>query len=190
MQKEIGQYGYLTRGIRAVTEAVSRPKPTEQRLIEYCVLHTTASPQSWGWQAIRSYFLNTLRWRTEGYHVVIDAFGGVKRLVPNNQPSNGILPFGRISNRNSVNISYIGGIDNKGLPVDNRTEKQKEALKNVVLWYLKHYPDIVFLGHNQIELKMCPCFDVRSWLTQIGVPSKNIYQHDNYNVIRWHKLVA
>ncbi len=157
---------------------------------KYLVIHTTASPQKLSWQWVRNYFINVLKWSVEGYHVVIQADGKVKRLVDNAYQSNGVRRFvGKdiaISNANSFNISWIGGITKTGKGIDNRTEKQKEMLKAVIDWYLEHYPDITILGHNQVAQKLCPCFSVPSWLEELGVPQKNIYKGDNYNVLKWH----
>ena len=157
---------------------------------KYLVIHTTASPQYFSWQWLRNYFINILKWSVEGYHVVIQADGFVKRLVDNQYQSNGVRYFKgndiEISNENAFNICYIGGIDDKGNGIDNRTAIQKEKLEAVLEWYLKEYPDIIILGHNQVAQKLCPCFNSILWLRKIGVPEKNIYKSDNYYVLSWH----
>lgn len=157
---------------------------------KYLVIHTTASPQRFNWQWVRNYFINILKWSVEGYHVVIQADGFVKRLVSNENQSNGVRYFKgkdiEISNSNSFHICYLGGIDDKGNGIDNRTEIQTKQLIAILQWYLKVYPNIQILGHNQVAQKLCPCFDTPKWLRSIGVAEKNIYKTDNYNVLRWH----
>ncbi len=155
------------------------------------MVHCTASPQTWGWQALRDYFLKTLRWSREGYHVVIEPDGAVKRLVDNELPANGTRPFTdafgtRFSNDNTIHIAWIGGIDRQGNAVMNMTEAQQVSLANVLHWYECNYPSAFFVGHNQVAAKMCPCFDARRFLPQIGVPASRIYRHDNFNINRFN----
>lgn len=161
------------------------------RTIKYLVIHTTASPQSWSWQKLQHFFFNSLKWKREGYHVTIQPDGVVKRFISNDKISNGVEHFKNdtidIGNFNSINISYIGGIDKNNKPVDNRTDTQKEKMKEIIEWYLKEYPDIIILGHNQIALKACPCFSVPKYLRSIGVPEKNIYINDNLSVLKSNK---
>jgi N-acetylmuramoyl-L-alanine amidase len=157
------------------------------RNIKYLVIHCTASPQSWGWQKLQWYFLNIKKWSREGYHVVVQADGTVKRYIDNDKPSNGVRPFKSndidISNSNSVHICWIGGVDSKGNARDNRTEKQRKRLKQIVQWYIENYPDIKILGHNQVALKACPCFNVPNWLKENNW-AKFAYVTDNFNVLR------
>lgn len=162
------------------------------RKIDYLVIHTTASPLSWTWETVRRYFLQILRHRVEGYHVVIEPNGLVKRLVDNERIANGIRPFKSndidISNNNSVHIAWIGGIDSRGNGVDNRTALQSANLLDVIRWYVRVYPDIKVLGHNQVANKFCPCFSVPRFLRSFGFDEKNIYTTDNFNVLKWNKL--
>jgi N-acetylmuramoyl-L-alanine amidase len=161
------------------------------RTIKYLVIHTTASPQTWNWQKLQHFFLNSLKWKREGYHVTIQPDGVVKRYIDNTKPSNGVQAYKNetidISNSNSINISYIGGITAKGQPIDNRTDIQKEKMKEIIEWYLKEYPEIIILGHNQIAAKACPCFSVPKYLQELGVPKKNIYDKDNFTILKHNK---
>ncbi len=161
------------------------------RQIRNLIIHTTASPQAWGWERLSHFFLRDKGWKREGYHVVIEPSGRVVRRIANEGVSNGIKayadPNGLVfSNRNSVNVSWIGGILN-GDPkkwVDNRTEAQKAALLAVVQWYVREYPSILILGHNQVAAKACPCFSVPNWLAANGIPKANIYPRDNLGIIK------
>jgi N-acetylmuramoyl-L-alanine amidase len=162
------------------------------REIKYLVIHTTASPQTWTWQKLQWYFLKMLGWKREGYHITIEPDGTVKRFIDNDKISNGVLPFKgddiNISNNNSVNVSYIGGIDSKGNGVNNITPEQTKALVSIIRWYVKEYPDIKILGHNQVANKFCPCFSVPKLLKTMSLPKQNIYETDNFNVLKWNKL--
>ena len=58
--------------------------------------------------------------------------GKIEKLLDESQVSNGVQGY----NSTSINISYVGGIDNKGRAIDNRTQAQKDSLYNI-LFYLK-----------------------------------------------------
>ncbi len=62
---------------------------------------------------------------------------------------------------------------------DTRTDQQKDTLATIVKFYVKRFPGIQVLGFNQIPVKEGqenPAFDVGQWLTEIGVPEKNIFK--------------
>ncbi|MDY3266975.1 MAG: N-acetylmuramoyl-L-alanine amidase [Phocaeicola sp.] len=79
-------------------------------------------------------------------------------------------------NEGSIGICYEGGLDDKGNPLDTRTEEQKKAMKFLVKILKKEYDIRTVAGHRdfspdlngngEIEphewIKMCPCFDVRA----------------------------
>lgn len=118
-------------------------------------------------------------WKQVGYTDIFHINGGVERLVENNEDgnvdpweiTNGAIGMNSIS-RHAV---YVGGIDEKGKPVDNRTPSQHEAMKRYVLDFIRKNPTIKVAGHNQFANKACPSFDVPAWLKSIGVSEKNIY---------------
>ena len=58
--------------------------------------------------------------------------GKIEKLLDESQVSNGVQGY----NSTSINIAYVGGIDNKGRAIDNRTQAQKDSLYNI-LFYLK-----------------------------------------------------
>ena len=35
-------------------------------------------------------------------------------------------------------------------------------------------PNIVVLGHNQVQYKGCPCFDVYDWCQEVGIEKFNV----------------
>ncbi len=177
-----------------------RPLPDEK--VEYIVVHTSASPQHYTWQWLLHFFLNILNWSVAGYHVIVEETGLVKRLVPHGKQSNGVRAFRAkdifISNRNAIHICWEGGIDAQGNPVDNRTAEQERELIRVLEWYLWKYPNAKILGHNQVALKNCPCFNVIEWARKIeytdlathkrivGIPEWRIYKGDNFKVLEYH----
>lgn len=179
---------------------VYRPLPDEA--VEFIMVHTSASPQKYTWKWLRHYFLLILKWSVEGYHVIVEETGLVKRLVPHGNQSNGVKAFRGddiyIHNGNTIHICWEGGIDKNGNPVDNRTDIQTQNLIHVLEWYLWKYPNAKVLGHNQVARKVCPCFNPILWFREIeytdlhtkerriGVPEERIYKGDNFKILSWH----
>lgn len=177
-----------------------RPLPDEN--VEFIMIHASASPQKYTWEWLRYYFLVIMKWSVEGYHVLIEDTGLVKRLVPHLQQANGTKAFRSddiyIHNGNTVHICWEGGIDAKGNPTDNRTPIQEQNLIHTLEWYLWKYPNAKVLGHNQVALKNCPCFNVIEWarkieytdlnakIRRIGIPEERIYKGDNFHILAYH----
>jgi len=78
-------------------------------------------------------------------------------------------------NGNARHVCYIGGLaaDNRTVK-DTRTPEQKETLDTYVEYNLLRYPDLVIVGHNQVQAKGCPSFDVPTYLKGIGIDERNI----------------
>lgn len=108
-------------------------------------------------------------WKNPGYHYVVDADGVTHQLLSVEKVSNGVRGF----NAHSINVAYLGGIDAKGRPVDNRTEAQKIELRELLQVLHKQFPEAKIMGHRDISpdvnhngkvdpkerIKECPCFD-------------------------------
>ena len=108
-------------------------------------------------------------WKNPGYHYVVDADGVTHQLLSVEKVSNGVRGF----NAHSINVAYLGGIDAKGRPVDNRTEAQKIELRELLQVLHKQFPKAKIMGHRVISpdvnhngkvdpnerIKECPCFD-------------------------------
>lgn len=136
------------------------------RLIKYIVIHCTATQPEAKVSAILNYW-KSIGWKRPGYHILIDEFGGVHKLSPFDQFTNGVKGF----NMESVHISYIGGIDRSGKPKDTRTEAQKkaiiESIREVLKWANK---PLIIQGHKDFPNvnKACPSFDAKfeyKWIT-------------------------
>lgn len=94
-----------------------------------------------------------------GYHVIIEANGNIVRLAPDTAVCNGVGGH----NANSLHVSYIGGIDARGVPKDTRTEAQKASLLKVLTEWKQKYPRAVIQGHKDFPnvRKACPSFDAK-----------------------------
>ena len=130
------------------------------RDIKYIVIHCTATQPNTKKEAILSYWKNTLKWKSVGYHRLIDANGVIHELAKYEQVTNGVKGF----NSQSIHFSYIGGIDESGRPKDTRTLKQKESLLYLVKQAKKQFPNAIVQGHKDFKgvAKACPSFDAKN----------------------------
>lgn len=140
------------------------------RKIENIVLHCTATPQNTTIESIKNYWKNVLKWKSPGYHWIIKPDGVAVKLLSIEHSSNGVQGH----NYNSVHISYIGGIDKKGLALDNRTNEQKETQIRLIKELRALFPKATILGHRDFPgvTKQCPSFDVKEWLDCVGIDNK------------------
>jgi len=136
------------------------------RTITHIVLHCTATPQTATVEAIQRYWRQNLGWKSPGYHIVIQPDGTCVRLLPDAQVSNGVAGH----NATSLHVSYIGGVDASGHPVDNRTPRQLAEMTRVVRRWLEAHPHAQVLGHRDFPnvKKACPSFDARTWWASVA----------------------
>lgn len=144
------------------------------REIKYIVVHCTATPPDAKIENICRYWKQHLGWKNPGYHYIIERSGEIVPITGEENIANGVAGH----NRYSIHISYIGGVDKNGKPLDNRTEEQMQALYNKLLQLSEKYPDATIVGHRDFSpdkdhsgriefyewIKACPCFDVKEWL--------------------------
>jgi N-acetylmuramoyl-L-alanine amidase len=133
-----------------------------KRHIKYIALHCTATPQNTSVMSIQRHWKDTLGWRSPGYHFLIEANGTIHRLLDLNEVANGVKGY----NKESIHISYIGGVSKEGRPEDNRTAVQKEAIllciKEAIEWSDNKCP--IIQGHRDFPnvKKACPSFDAKA----------------------------
>lgn len=144
------------------------------RKILYLVIHCTATPVTATIESIKRYWKSKMKWKNSGYHYIIKGDGEVVAITGEENIANGVAGH----NRYSIHISYIGGIDENGKLLDNRTDAQKEAMFNLLATLAKKYPDATIMGHRDFStdknkngvldefewIKGCPSFDVTEWL--------------------------
>ena len=131
-------------------------------------MHCTASNQNWTDKELRQEF-KSKGWKNPGYHYVVLKDGTIRQMLDERYVSNGVKGY----NSTSINVAYVGGIDSKLNPVDNRTEEQKASLRKLLKELRGRYPKAQILGHRDISpdtnhngivdpwerIKACPCFD-------------------------------
>lgn len=130
------------------------------RNVDFIVVHCTATPQNASIQSIKNYWRNVMKWSNVGYHVIIEANGKATQLAGYAAVANGVKGY----NRNSIHVAYIGGIDAKGKPLDNRTDAQKKTLREVLTQLKRTFPNAVIQGHRDFAgvVKACPSFDAKT----------------------------
>lgn len=130
------------------------------RPIKYIAVHCTATPQTTTVESIKQYWKTQLGWKMPGYHFIVKADGQVVNLLPIEQVSNGVKGFNSVT----INVCYIGGIDNNKKPTDNRTPQQKQSLLKVLKELKQKFPKAIIQGHSQFPNvnKACPCFDAKN----------------------------
>ena len=136
---------------------------------EFILLHCSATPNSRNTpaEAIVRYHMDTLGWRSCGYHLVIERSGAaVETLAPE-----AIGAHARGLNGRSFGICLIGGLDDEGCPDAGYTAAQWEALAQSVGHAKRVWPDAEVMGHRDAIArglagdppKACPCFDAVAW---------------------------
>ena len=130
------------------------------REIKFLAVHCTATPQTATVSSIQNYWKNVLKWKMPGYHFIIKPNGEVVQLLEIEKVSNGVKGFNSVS----INISYIGGVDSKNKPIDNRTEAQKKALIDLLKKLKKQFPKAIIQGHRDFPevKKACPSFNAKT----------------------------
>lgn len=133
-----------------------------KREIKYIVVHCTATQPEAKIADIKAYWKNHLGWNNPGYHYIVERDGEIVQLLSEDKIANGVAGF----NKNSIHISYIGGIDRKAKPIDNRTKAQEDAIFDKIVELTEKYPGAEVKGHRDFPnvKKACPCFDVKEWL--------------------------
>lgn len=129
-------------------------------------MHCTATPQTTTIESIKNYWKSVLKWKNPGYHYMIKADGEIVNTLPVEQIANGVAGY----NTPSIHISYIGGVDSKNQPLDNRTDAQKASQIKILKELKKKFPNAEIKGHRDFPnvKKACPSFDVKTWLKQIN----------------------
>jgi N-acetylmuramoyl-L-alanine amidase len=142
-----------------------------KRTIKYLVVHCTGTSTNTTIESIQNYWKEVRGWKNPGYHYIIKKDGSVINLFPEDRIANGVKGF----NENAIHVSYVGGADANGHPIDNRTDAQKVSLYKKLVELADKYPYAIILGHRDFPgvTKRCPSFDVKTWLADYS-PDLNL----------------
>ena len=116
------------------------------RVIKYIAVHCTAGSQHTTIKELQQEFKRK-GWKRPGYHYVVSADGTVTQMLPEEEVSNGVKGFNSVT----INVAYIGGINEKGKPTDNRTTEQKTALRTLLKLLHGKYPAATIQGHRDFS---------------------------------------
>ncbi len=114
-----------------------------------------------------------LGWKTGGYHYIIEYDGNIVQTYDESVVTNGVKGY----NANSIHICLVGGREGKS----NFSPQQWDSLQRVLYDTSSRY-NVPVMGHRDLSpdldgdgiiephewVKLCPCFDVSSWLKSIN----------------------
>jgi len=170
------------------TNAIIRDLTKDKHLFTF--IHCSATPDGRDVSAntVLRYHTINKGWSRPGYSDIFELDGSLHNIRPYN--SDNLIQrweytFGvkgsTMMNRNSRHVCYIGGIDAYGEPKDTRTVKQKLNLETYIKYEIMRNPNVLILGHNQVQYKACPSFNVPEWMYSIGCSDHN-YMHEKYQI--------
>ncbi len=142
------------------------------RKIDEIILHCTATPEGEEFSNAQIKASHLARGFSDiGYHYVIGLNGEVR--PGRAEAIAGAHCTGH--NTRSIGVCYVGGCPVRTTPdwnkksKDTRTPAQGAALVKLVKELCGRYPGATVHGHNEFANKACPSFNVKTWLTQVGI---------------------
>ena len=142
------------------------------RRVDEIILHCTATPEGEDYTVAQIRQMHLARGFSDvGYHFIIGRDGKVHAGRP--EAIAGAHCTGH--NTRSIGVSLVGGCpprttsDWNKKSKDTRTPAQEAALVKIVKELRGRYPGATVHGHNEFANKACPSFNVKTWLTQVGI---------------------
>lgn len=142
------------------------------RKVDQIILHCTATPEGEDYTVEQVRQMHLARGFSDiGYHYLIYRDGTVHAGRP--EAIAGAHCTGH--NTRSIGVCYVGGCPPRTTPdwerkgKDTRTPAQEAALVRMVRGLLERYPKATVHGHNEFANKACPSFNVKTWLTKVGI---------------------
>ena len=143
-----------------------------RRKVDEIILHCTATPEGEDYTVAQIRQAHLARGFSDiGYHYLIGRDGKVYAGRPE------AIAGAHCKNHNtrSIGVSYVGGCPARTTPgwkkkgKDTRTPAQEAALVKLVKELCGRYPGATVHGHNEFANKACPSFNVKTWLTKVGI---------------------
>ena len=151
----------------------------KKRTITDIILHCTATPEGKAVTVASIKAGHLARgFKDIGYHYIIDLDGTIHKGRDESIIGAHCTGF----NAHSIGISYIGGVDKNGKP-RTRAQRRKSGNGAACQELLGKYPGAKVKGHRDYSpdlngngtvepwewIKACPCFEVKTWLTTVGI---------------------
>ena len=96
-------------------------------------------------------------WSCIGYHYLIYIDGSIHE----GRPVEAVGAHCEGHNAISVGVCYVGGLSERGVACDTRTEAQRRALVTILKELKQKYPTARIYGHYNFAKKACPCFNAK-----------------------------
>lgn len=119
------------------------------RKINYLVIYASSTTTTASISNIQSYWNDILQWQNPGYHYMICPDGKVVQMLGIDKITNGISEY----NDHSINIAYIGGIDEQNQVTDTRTAPQKISILKLLRELKEQFPKAKIQGYRDFFLK-------------------------------------
>ena len=135
----------------------------------FTFVHCSATPEGKPFtaQQILDYHTKNLGWSRSGYSDIIEfnKFVNIHPYNSDNLIDQSEYTFGvkaaTLLNRNAKHFCYVGGMDKfNENPKDTRTLYQKKWISVYLQNEILRNPKVLIIGHNQVQNKACPSFDV------------------------------
>jgi hypothetical protein len=139
------------------------------KVVDTIFVHCAATRADWyAGRSLADKVAEITRWhldrkfKTIGYHYVIDRDGKVAKGRPDNVVGQHVAGH----NTGSIGICLIGGHgSNENDPFEkNYTPEQADALRDLIEDIKTRTPIKAVRGHNEVAAKACPGFNVKRWL--------------------------
>ena len=137
------------------------PKPLLSENVKYVVLHCSGSRCNHPFTVEGLINTGNQRFGQPSYHYYVQRDGTIVPILP--ESVQGVHAVGY--NHCSIAVCYEGGLNEKGVAADTRTELQKHALFELLKELHRDYPQARIIGHKELPgaHKPCPCFDVSEY---------------------------
>lgn len=144
------------------------PAPT--RKVHTAVVHCTATPEGKEFTRAQINSMHVARgFQGIGYHYLVHLDGRIEAGRPEGQIGAHVAGH----NKDTIGLSYVGGVDANGKPKDTRTEAQKQGIRTLLTDIHSRYKLKAIKGHRDFSpdkdhdgvvepsewIKFCPCFD-------------------------------